>query len=288
MCAWRRSPQATSTTCAARAPTARGARWSRTPANGDPDPRTGAPNTSERTRTTGLALGVVAFAVLMVFIDPGNETASQLAAVAALMAIWWITEAIPLFATAMLPPVSCSALTGVDRYCINQHSLTTAQRGPREAQRTTMSIVALFDKSFSQSLSLDEAVMFDNIFMGNVCPIFYVETLTDSNKDVLDDILCPKEECVVAPRPLRELPEPVAAAAGDALAALRQAAGADARARGRHAVGIPRAAAASAVQRRRHGAVGAGGASRGRENRTDHVIKSGQIYLLPTHVSRTV
>ncbi len=64
------------------------------------------PNTSERTRTTGLAVGVVVFAVLMVFpIDPGNEPASRLAAVAALMAIWWITEAIPLFATAMLPLV---------------------------------------------------------------------------------------------------------------------------------------------------------------------------------------
>ena len=64
------------------------------------------PNTSERTRTTGLALGVIAFVVLMVFpIDPGNEPASRLAAVATLMAIWWITEAIPLFATALLPLV---------------------------------------------------------------------------------------------------------------------------------------------------------------------------------------
>ena len=48
-----------------------------------------------------------------------------------------------------------------------------------------MSIVTLFDKSFLQSLSLDEAVMFDNFFIGNVCPIFYVETLADLNKDVL-------------------------------------------------------------------------------------------------------
>ena len=44
--------------------------------------------------------------MLTVFpIDPGNEPASRLAAVAALMAIWWITEAIPLFATALLPLV---------------------------------------------------------------------------------------------------------------------------------------------------------------------------------------
>ena len=47
-----------------------------------------------------------------------------------------------------------------------------------------MSIVTLFDKSFLQSLSLDEAVMFDNFFIGNVCPIFYVETLADLDKDV--------------------------------------------------------------------------------------------------------
>ena len=33
-----------------------------------------------------------------------------------------------------------------------------------------MSIVTLIDKSFLQSLSLDEAVMFDAFFIGNVCP----------------------------------------------------------------------------------------------------------------------
>ena len=64
------------------------------------------PNTSDRTRVVGLVLGVVAFTVLTVFpVDPGNEPASRLAAIAALMAIWWMTEAIPLFATALLPLV---------------------------------------------------------------------------------------------------------------------------------------------------------------------------------------
>ena len=67
---------------------------------------TPAPNTSDRTRVIGLVLGVVAFTVLTVFpVDPGNAPASRLAAVAALMAAWWITEAIPLFATALLPLV---------------------------------------------------------------------------------------------------------------------------------------------------------------------------------------
>ena len=64
------------------------------------------PNTSNRTRTVGLVLGVVAFALLTVFpLVPDNDPASRLAAVAALMAIWWMTEAIPLFATALLPLV---------------------------------------------------------------------------------------------------------------------------------------------------------------------------------------
>ena len=63
-------------------------------------------NTSERTRVIGLVLGVVAFTVLTLFpVDAANDPASRLAAVAALMAIWWMSEAIPLFATALLPLV---------------------------------------------------------------------------------------------------------------------------------------------------------------------------------------
>ena len=69
-----------------------------------------------------------------------------------------------------------------------------AQRVAWEAQRTTMSIVTLFDKSFLQSLSLDEAVMFDNFFIGNVCPMFYVETLADLNKDVRKRKRTPEDE----------------------------------------------------------------------------------------------
>ena len=52
----------------------------------------------------GLWLGLAAFALLLAFpVAPDNAPASRVAAVAALMAIWWITAAIPLFATAMLP-----------------------------------------------------------------------------------------------------------------------------------------------------------------------------------------
>ena len=51
-------------------------------------------------------LGLAAGAVLLVFpVAPDNLPASRLAAVATLMAIWWISEAIPLFATALMPLV---------------------------------------------------------------------------------------------------------------------------------------------------------------------------------------
>ena len=61
-------------------------------------------NTSSRGRAIGLWLGFAAFVLLLIFpVDPGNVPASRLAAVALLMAIWWVTDAIPLFATALLP-----------------------------------------------------------------------------------------------------------------------------------------------------------------------------------------
>lgn len=45
-----------------------------------------------------------------------------------------------------------------------------------------MGPVALFDKSFLQSLSLDESVWFDHFFYPTICPLFYVETLADLTK----------------------------------------------------------------------------------------------------------
>lgn len=45
-----------------------------------------------------------------------------------------------------------------------------------------MGPITLFDKSFIQSLSLDESVWFDHFFLTNVCPLFYVETMADLNK----------------------------------------------------------------------------------------------------------
>ncbi|MFG1691708.1 SLC13 family permease [Gemmatimonadota bacterium] len=60
----------------------------------------------DKGRMVGLWLGAASFFLLMVFpVDPGNASASHLAAVALLMAVWWVSDAIPLFATALLPLV---------------------------------------------------------------------------------------------------------------------------------------------------------------------------------------
>ena len=47
-----------------------------------------------------------------------------------------------------------------------------------------MGPITLFDKSFLQSLSVDESVWFDHFFLANVCPLFYGETLADLDKTV--------------------------------------------------------------------------------------------------------
>lgn len=55
----------------------------------------------------GLVLGPAAFVFMLFFVDldPTNPMVTRMAAVIAWMAIWWITEAIPLSATALLPIV---------------------------------------------------------------------------------------------------------------------------------------------------------------------------------------
>ncbi len=47
-----------------------------------------------------------------------------------------------------------------------------------------MGPTTLFDKSFLQSLSVDEAVLFDHFTIPAICPLFYVETLADLEKAV--------------------------------------------------------------------------------------------------------
>lgn len=45
-----------------------------------------------------------------------------------------------------------------------------------------MGPTVLFDKSFLQSLTLDEAVIFDHFFISVISPLFYIETLADLEK----------------------------------------------------------------------------------------------------------
>ncbi|MDO8656570.1 MAG: hypothetical protein Q7K45_04990, partial [Nanoarchaeota archaeon] len=61
-----------------------------------------------------------------------------------------------------------------------------------------MGPIALFDKSFLQSLSIDESVWFDNFFLSNVCPLFYVETLADLDKAVKEGRTPEKEVQIIA------------------------------------------------------------------------------------------
>lgn len=55
----------------------------------------------------GLWLGPLVFVLMLLFVDldPSNPLVTRMAAVIMLMAIWWITEAIPLSATALIPIV---------------------------------------------------------------------------------------------------------------------------------------------------------------------------------------
>lgn len=57
------------------------------------------------TQKAGLLLGLALFLITLLFVDldPGKPIVTRMAAVAMLMAVWWITDAIPLFATALLP-----------------------------------------------------------------------------------------------------------------------------------------------------------------------------------------
>jgi hypothetical protein len=61
-----------------------------------------------------------------------------------------------------------------------------------------MSMITLFDKSFVQSLTVDESVWFDRFFYPVVCPIFYVETLADLSKKPRGDRTADAEVRIIA------------------------------------------------------------------------------------------
>lgn len=61
-----------------------------------------------------------------------------------------------------------------------------------------MGPIALFDKSFLQSLSVDESVWFGHFFLPVVCPLFYVETLADLEKAVREGRTPEREVGIIA------------------------------------------------------------------------------------------
>jgi len=73
-------------------------------------------------KTIGLVSGLVAFAIILFFFDlePGRPEITRTAAVAALMAIWWVTEAAPLAVTALIPLVAFPALGIIDGKVISE------------------------------------------------------------------------------------------------------------------------------------------------------------------------
>ena len=58
-----------------------------------------------KSQKAGFFGGLLISAIIFFFIDldPANPLITKTAAVAALMAVWWLTEAIPLAATSLLP-----------------------------------------------------------------------------------------------------------------------------------------------------------------------------------------
>ena len=71
----------------------------------DTDSVSGKPIVTPMRSRIGLVLGPTVFLLMLVFVDldPSNPLVTRMAAIILLMAIWWITEAIPLSATALLP-----------------------------------------------------------------------------------------------------------------------------------------------------------------------------------------
>ncbi len=70
----------------------------------------------------GLFLGIAAFIAIFLFADlePGKPEVTATLAVAALMAIWWVTETIPLAVTALVPVVLFPALGILDGKAVSE------------------------------------------------------------------------------------------------------------------------------------------------------------------------
>lgn len=61
----------------------------------------------QRIQKIGFVVGLLSFLLILFFFnpDPAKPEIGKVAAVAVLMAIWWITEALPMAATSLIPIV---------------------------------------------------------------------------------------------------------------------------------------------------------------------------------------
>ncbi len=92
----------------------------------------------------GLLIGPILFFIILIFfdLDPKNAIITKMAAVAVLMAAWWITDAIPLFATALLPMIL--------------YPLFGIMKGKAIAPIYTNSIIFLFIGGFMIALTMEK------------------------------------------------------------------------------------------------------------------------------------
>ena len=70
----------------------------------------------------GFFLGIGAFLAIILFanLEPGKPEVTATLAVAALMAIWWVTETVPLAVTALVPIVLFPALGILDGKAVSE------------------------------------------------------------------------------------------------------------------------------------------------------------------------
>ncbi|MFW6289609.1 MAG: SLC13 family permease, partial [Mariniphaga sp.] len=75
-----------------------------------------------RTNTVSLLAGIAVFLFILLFVDlePGRPEITRTFAVAMLMAIWWVTEALPLSVTALIPIAAFPMLGVVDGGAVSE------------------------------------------------------------------------------------------------------------------------------------------------------------------------
>jgi solute carrier family 13 (sodium-dependent dicarboxylate transporter), member 2/3/5 len=91
----------------------------------------------------GFFLGLLIFILILIFVDldSANPNLTKMAAVAALMAVWWITEAIPLAATSLIPLIAFPLLGILD--------------GEKTAASYINSVIFLFLGGFLLALAME-------------------------------------------------------------------------------------------------------------------------------------